>query len=37
VGDGFVYSSDSNTEWMPVAALQKWIEDNRTKFGDVSK
>ncbi len=33
VQEGFVYSSDSNKQWMSVAELQKWIEINRTKIG----
>jgi UDP-N-acetylglucosamine 4,6-dehydratase len=34
VADGFVYSSDTNTEWMSVAQLQAWIEANRSKIGN---
>ena len=30
VPDGFVYASDSNTEWMSVEALRSWIEANRS-------
>jgi UDP-N-acetylglucosamine 4,6-dehydratase (inverting) len=26
VSEGFQYSSDKNTDWMPVEALRKWIE-----------
>ncbi len=33
VVDGFVYASDTNPEWMSVAALQAWIAANRHKIG----
>ncbi len=33
VADGFVYSSDNNSDWMTVAALQAWIAANRHKIG----
>lgn len=33
--EGFVYASDSNTEWMSVRQLQVWIEANREKIGSV--
>jgi FlaA1/EpsC-like NDP-sugar epimerase len=33
VAENFSYSSENNTEWMPVAELQKWIERNRSKIG----
>ena len=29
VAPDFTYSSDNNTEWMSVASLQAWIEQNR--------
>lgn len=29
VADGFVYASDSNSDWMDVPALQHWIGANR--------
>jgi UDP-N-acetylglucosamine 4,6-dehydratase/5-epimerase len=32
VADAFVYSSDSNSEWMDVPALQHWIAANRQKI-----
>ncbi len=35
VAEGFVYSSDNNTEWMTDADLQKWIDDNREKIGNI--
>lgn len=33
VEEGFVYSSDLNSEWMSVIALQDWIEANRASIG----
>lgn len=35
VPEGFVYSSDSNTEWMSEDALKAWIEKNREKIGSI--
>lgn len=35
VAEGFVYSSDNNTDWMSVETLQKWIEDNKQKVGNI--
>ena len=35
VGEGFVYASDSNPEWMSVETLQAWIEVHRHKIGSV--
>ena len=35
VEEGFVYSSDSNTEWMSGAELQSWIDENREKIGNI--
>lgn len=32
VKDGFTYTSDQNTEWMPVERLQYWIEEYRSKI-----
>jgi len=32
VSDGFTYTSDNNTEWMPVEQLQSWLSENRSKF-----
>ncbi len=31
----FVYSSDSNTEWMEIKTLQDWIEKNKHKIGAI--
>lgn len=33
VDEHFMYTSDNNTEWMPVEALQEWIEAHRNKIG----
>jgi UDP-N-acetylglucosamine 4,6-dehydratase (inverting) len=33
--EGFMYSSDNNTEWMSVEALCAWIETNRSKIGKI--
>lgn len=35
VPEGFVYSSDNNSEWMTDEALQAWIEANREKIGSI--
>ena len=35
VDEGFMYTSDNNAEWMPVEALQAWIEANRSKIGAI--
>jgi UDP-N-acetylglucosamine 4,6-dehydratase/5-epimerase len=35
VVDNFVYSSDSNPEWMSPAQLASWIESNRSKIGAI--
>lgn len=35
VEEGFVYSSDNNTQWMTDAELQAWIEANREKIGSI--
>jgi UDP-N-acetylglucosamine 4,6-dehydratase len=32
VADGFVYSSESNSEWMGVEELKNWIQVNRLKM-----
>jgi len=32
---GFTYSSDNNKEWMEVATLRNWIEQNRDKVGKI--
>lgn len=33
VKEGFVYASDSNTQWMDVESLRKWIAFNQHKIG----
>jgi UDP-N-acetylglucosamine 4,6-dehydratase len=32
VSEGFTYTSDSNTEWMDVPALQAWIAQHQDKI-----
>ena len=32
---GFVYASDTNPHWMSVDALRTWIDNNRSKFGNI--
>ncbi len=35
VAEDFVYSSDSNREWMTVEELKDWIKDNYNKVGNI--
>ncbi len=35
VPEGFVYSSDNNSEWMSDSQLQEWIQVNREKIGSI--
>jgi FlaA1/EpsC-like NDP-sugar epimerase len=35
VPEGFVYSSDNNTEWMGIDELRAWIDVNRAKIGSI--
>jgi UDP-N-acetylglucosamine 4,6-dehydratase (inverting) len=35
VDDGFMYSSDNNTEWMSADTLRNWIDSNRSKVGAI--
>ncbi|TRO42102.1 UDP-N-acetylglucosamine 4,6-dehydratase (inverting) [Pseudomonas sp. ALS1131] len=35
VAEGFVYSSDNNSEWMTQVDLQQWIDANREKIGSI--
>ncbi|MEL0237981.1 MAG: UDP-N-acetylglucosamine 4,6-dehydratase (inverting) [Gammaproteobacteria bacterium] len=35
VPDGFVYASDTNTDWMSDKSLQIWLEENREKIGKI--
>jgi UDP-N-acetylglucosamine 4,6-dehydratase (inverting) len=34
VDTGFVYTSDTNAEWMSIGALRTWIEANRAMLGE---
>ena len=31
----FMYSSENNTEWMPIDSLRDWINQNRGKIGNI--
>ena len=35
VQEGFVYTSDNNSEWMSDSDLQSWIEINHEKIGSI--
>lgn len=35
VPEGFTYASDTNTDWMEIGTLQRWIEANRSKIGAI--
>jgi len=35
VDDDFVYSSDTNSDWMTIDYLKTWIEDHRHKIGSI--
>ena len=35
VSEGFVYSSDSNLEWMTKSNLKKWIDQNQDHIGKI--
>lgn len=35
VPEGFCYTSDNNNEWLSILQLQKWIEKNRHKIGNI--
>lgn len=35
VPEGFIYASDSNSEWMTDTQLQAWIERNHEKIGSI--
>ena len=35
VQEGFKYTSDSNTEWMSIDTLRKWIQANYHKIGNI--
>ena len=35
VEEGFIYSSDSNKDFMSINELQNWIEINKQKIGKI--
>ena len=35
VPEGFIYASDTNTEWMTVEELQAWIDGNQSQIGKI--
>jgi UDP-N-acetylglucosamine 4,6-dehydratase (inverting) len=35
VDENFTYCSDNNTEWMSIASLKIWIDQNREKVGKI--
>ena len=35
VAPDFTYCSDNNTDWMSIASLQLWIEQNRDHIGKI--
>ena len=35
VPDNFTYTSDNNTDWLPVEKLRAWIDQNRSKVGKI--
>ena len=35
VPDGFVYSSDNNTDWMSVESLRAWIAAHENRIGSI--
>ena len=35
VPEGFIYSSDNNTEWMPRTELESWIQKNEDNIGKI--
>jgi len=35
VSEGFTYTSDNNREWMSIEKLRKWIEENKSKVGNI--
>ena len=34
VAENFIYSSDNNTDWMPIESLQKWMVENIGVIGE---
>ena len=37
VPEGFIYSSDNNTEWMTDMQVRNWIEVNKIRLGDFDR
>tara|TARA_B110000483_G_scaffold226971_1_gene288270 strand:- start:484 stop:975 length:492 start_codon:yes stop_codon:yes gene_type:complete len=35
VPEGFIYSSDNNSEWMTKSDLKKWIDENKDYIGKI--
>ena len=35
VPEGFVYSSNNNSEWMTIDELRAWIQANQHKIGQI--
>lgn len=35
VDECFIYTSDNNTEWMPIEVLQEWIKTNQDKIDTI--
>ena len=35
VPNGFTYTSDNNKDWMKIAELNTWIENNKQKIGKI--
>ena len=35
ISEGFIYSSESNSEWMTKSELQKWIDENQKYIGKI--
>jgi FlaA1/EpsC-like NDP-sugar epimerase len=35
VKEGFSYTSNNNTEWVSVEALQHWIKENQERIGKI--
>ena len=35
VVEGFQYSSNSNSDWMDIESLRKWIEKNKDRIGNI--
>ena len=35
VEEGFIYSSNTNKEWVSITTMREWIETNRDKIGKI--